>query len=57
MIYLKSKHKRGEKVMYIIIMIALIIIILKLKSPQYKGKSGEFYGCSNYPKCKYTKNI
>ena len=19
-----------------------------------KGKYGEFYGCSNYPKCKYT---
>lgn len=22
-----------------------------------KGKSGEFYGCSSYPKCRYTKNI
>lgn len=22
-----------------------------------KGKRGEFYGCSNYPKCRYTKNI
>lgn len=22
-----------------------------------QGKRGEFYGCSNYPKCKYTKNI
>lgn len=22
-----------------------------------QGKSGEFHGCSNYPKCKYTKNI
>ncbi len=22
-----------------------------------KGKYGEFYGCSNYPKCKYTKKI
>lgn len=22
-----------------------------------KGKYGSFYGCSNYPKCKYTKNI
>ena len=22
-----------------------------------KGKYGEFYGCSNYPDCKYTKNI
>ena len=22
-----------------------------------KGKYGEFYGCSNYPKCKYTKNV
>lgn len=21
-----------------------------------KGKHGNFYGCSNYPKCKYTKN-
>lgn len=21
------------------------------------GKNGEFYGCSNYPKCKFTKNI
>ena len=21
------------------------------------GKFGEFYGCSNYPKCKYTKKI
>ena len=21
-----------------------------------KGKYGEFYGCSNYPKCKYTLN-
>lgn len=21
------------------------------------GKYGRFYGCSNYPKCKYTKNI
>ena len=20
-----------------------------------KGKNGEFYGCSNYPKCRYTK--
>ncbi len=43
--------------MYIIIIIVLIIIILKLRSSQYKGKCGEFYGCSNYPKCKYTKNI
>ncbi len=22
-----------------------------------KGKYGEFYGCSNYPRCKFTKNI
>lgn len=22
-----------------------------------KGKNGYFYGCSNYPKCRYTKNI
>lgn len=22
-----------------------------------KGKNGDFYGCSNYPKCKFTKNI
>ena len=22
-----------------------------------KGKYGSFYGCSNYPKCKFTKNI
>lgn len=22
-----------------------------------KGKFGDFYGCSRYPKCKYTKNI
>ena len=22
-----------------------------------KGKYGKFYGCSNFPKCKYTKNI
>ena len=22
-----------------------------------KGKYGEFYGCENYPKCKYTKKI
>lgn len=22
-----------------------------------KGKYGDFYGCSNYPDCKYTKNI
>ena len=22
-----------------------------------KGKYGDFYGCSNYPECKYTKNI
>ena len=22
-----------------------------------KGKYGDFFGCSNYPKCKYTKNI
>ena len=22
-----------------------------------KGKYGEFMGCSNYPRCKYTKNI
>lgn len=22
-----------------------------------KGKYGKFYGCSNYPKCEYTKNI
>jgi 5-methylcytosine-specific restriction endonuclease McrA len=22
-----------------------------------KGKNGEFYGCSNYPKCKYTQKI
>lgn len=22
-----------------------------------KGKYGEFFGCSNFPKCKYTKNI
>lgn len=21
------------------------------------GKTGEFYGCANYPKCKYTKNV
>ena len=21
------------------------------------GKYGKFYGCSNYPKCRYTKNI
>jgi glycosyltransferase involved in cell wall biosynthesis len=21
-----------------------------------KGRFGEFYGCSQYPKCKYTKN-
>lgn len=21
------------------------------------GKTGDFYGCSNYPKCRYTKNI
>lgn len=21
------------------------------------GKNGQFYGCSNYPKCKFTKNI
>lgn len=21
------------------------------------GKNGPFYGCSNYPKCKFTKNI
>lgn len=21
------------------------------------GKYGKFYGCSNYPKCKYTKNV
>ncbi len=24
---------------------------------QRKGKYGIFMGCSNYPKCKYTKNI
>ena len=22
-----------------------------------KGKNGNFYGCSNYPKCRFTKNI
>lgn len=22
-----------------------------------KGKFGDFYGCTNYPKCRYTKNI
>ncbi|MBP3232357.1 MAG: topoisomerase DNA-binding C4 zinc finger domain-containing protein [Anaerovibrio sp.] len=22
-----------------------------------KGKFGEFYGCSNYPKCKYIKKL
>lgn len=22
-----------------------------------KGKYGKFLGCSNYPECKYTKNI
>ena len=22
-----------------------------------KGKFGQFYGCSGYPKCKYTKQI
>ena len=22
-----------------------------------EGKNGTFYGCSNYPKCKFTKNI
>ena len=22
-----------------------------------KGKYGDFYGCSNYPKCKFTKDI
>lgn len=22
-----------------------------------KGKFGDFYGCSNYPKCRYTKNL
>lgn len=22
-----------------------------------KGKRGEFYGCSNFPKCRYTKNL
>lgn len=22
-----------------------------------KGKHGIFYGCSNYPKCRYTKNL
>jgi len=22
-----------------------------------KGKYGDFYGCSNYPKCKYTQKI
>lgn len=22
-----------------------------------KGKYGDFYGCSNYPKCKFTQNI
>ena len=27
--------------------------VLKLRN----GKCGNFYGCSNYPKCKYTKNI
>lgn len=21
------------------------------------GRNGEFYGCSNYPNCKFTKNI
>ena len=21
-----------------------------------KGSRGEFFGCSNYPKCRYTKN-
>jgi ssDNA-binding Zn-finger/Zn-ribbon topoisomerase 1 len=21
------------------------------------GRNGNFYGCSNYPKCKFTKNI
>jgi ssDNA-binding Zn-finger/Zn-ribbon topoisomerase 1 len=21
------------------------------------GKYGKFFGCSNYPKCQYTKNI
>ena len=21
------------------------------------GKNGEFYGCSNFPKCKFTRNI
>lgn len=24
---------------------------------QRHGKNGEFYGCSNYPKCRYTKNM
>ncbi len=22
-----------------------------------KGRYGEFYGCSNYPKCRYTRNV
>lgn len=22
-----------------------------------KGKYGDFYGCSNYPRCKYTQDI
>ena len=22
-----------------------------------KGRYGEFLGCSNYPRCRYTKNI
>ena len=22
-----------------------------------KGKYGQFFGCSNYPKCRYTKNL
>ncbi|WP_198005450.1 topoisomerase DNA-binding C4 zinc finger domain-containing protein, partial [Hydrogenivirga sp. 128-5-R1-1] len=21
-----------------------------------KGKYGKFYGCSNYPRCRYTRN-
>ena len=29
----------------------------KRKLIKRNGKNGQFYGCSNYPKCRYTKNI
>jgi hypothetical protein len=45
------KHKKEQKVKALLCPRCDGSLILR------NGKYGKFYGCSNYPKCRYTKNI